>query len=120
MKTTDETPAGSPIFRKMLAEQYADRTILETLKRAWLPTPWMVNVRNSGRYDRLVIRNWCNHNLGSESVRHLEIDGNWREGNVTMNGLTWYGFKTEELMKRFQAWQSTWEQPSHLPLPVEK
>jgi hypothetical protein len=76
----------------------------ELMVEVWSPTPWMLDVNvGSGEDRRREIRHWCNRNLGHESSPIHGHEGDWHEGNVTMHGRTWYGFKTEAMMKRFEA-----------------
>jgi hypothetical protein len=73
----------------------------ERMIQVWSPTPWMLDVKVMDR--RREIRRWCNRSLGPESSPIHGHNGNWREGGVIVNGKTWFGFKTEEMMKQFEA-----------------
>ena len=96
---------GSEIYFRMLAG-VADcdlPTLSELLRKIWSPTPWMLSVK-VGVYDdekRHEILQWCLKNIGNELDPIRRRKGVWREGNVTINHQTWYGFATEEMMSRF-------------------
>ena len=76
----------------------------DLMEEVWSPTPWMMDVNvGSGEDRRREIRHWCNRNLGPESSPIHGKEGDWHEGNVTMHGRTWYGFKSAAMMKRFDA-----------------
>jgi hypothetical protein len=61
----------------------------------------MIDVFTSNREDE--IKHWCQRMFGDESSPMHGWAGAWRRANVTMHGWTWYGFKSKELMERFQA-----------------
>ena len=90
---------GNDLFNKTMAEDYGDASLKELQRKIWKPTPWMVSVHDAGREHE--IRNWLCLNLGGESSPIHGEEGVWHKGSVTMDGKTWYGFKTEELLQRF-------------------
>lgn len=92
---------GSELYRRALTECLPEHQ--ELMAEVWSPTPWMLDVNVGGEERRREIRNWCNRNLGPESSPIHGNEGDWHEGNVTMHGRTWYGFKTEAMAKRFEA-----------------
>jgi hypothetical protein len=116
IRSTDLLGDGTDLYRKTMSEDYGDPKLLELQRKVWSPTPWMIDVyEGDGRDKEREIRNWCLRNLGTESspIHDRDIgevyahERVWHRGNVTMHGWTWYGFKTEAMMKRFQeAWPS--------------
>ncbi len=94
---------STELYRKtmQLGEDFKDPKMGELMKEVWGPTPWMIVVVTTGREQE--IQHWCYQNFGPESSPIHRREGSWHRANVTMHGRTWYGFKTEELMKRFQA-----------------
>jgi hypothetical protein len=94
------------LYQRMASDNYnGDRQMKDLMLKVWSPTPWMLDVPDSvDGADNLrhFINNWCNQNLGRESYPLHGIEGNWHRGGVTINGLTWYGFKTKEIMEKFR------------------
>lgn len=94
------------LFQKTM--HWADENGEELMRKVWEPTPWIVNVYTGpGHPDR---RNqdmleWCDKNLGEASYPIHGREGVWHQGSATVNGWTWFGFATEEMMNRFlEAW----------------
>ena len=79
---------------------------LELEQKVWNPTPWVVDVfmgkfdgyQNENEYD---IRNYCTDNFGEQSWPIHDKPANWYRAGFTVDGWTWIGFKTEEMMKKF-------------------
>lgn len=90
---------GSEIFLH-LNDNVAGRYAALNLE-VWSPTPWMTDVFVENDDVRHTMRNWLNQNLGPESEPFRKREGSWHISCVTMRGYCWYGFATEELMKRF-------------------
>lgn len=67
--------------------------------REWEPTPFMIDV-NVGDADDEIMR-WLRLNLGYESSPMHRREGVWKRASVTMNGCSWFGFKTQALLDRF-------------------
>jgi hypothetical protein len=102
---------GNDLYRRMAADDYGNEDRKALMLEVWTPTPWMIDVYegydDEGRSRERSIRNWCNHNMGRESSPIHGDHGIWHRGNVTMHGWTWYGFRSEQLMKWFQeVWPS--------------
>lgn len=70
----------------------------------WSPTPWIVDVNTGSMSDMdryYDILSWCNKMFGPESYPIHGKNGDWHHGSATINGWTWMGFKTKELMDTF-------------------
>jgi hypothetical protein len=97
---------GTKLYHRTMAECASMDDGGELMRQVWSPTPWMIDVDVGIENDerRREIRNWCNRNLGDETTPYGEHrrGGAWNEGHVTIMGKTWYGFKTREMMERFQ------------------
>jgi hypothetical protein len=94
---------STKLFQNMIAYDYENA---ELMRAVWTPTPWMVDVHDRGwdeDHGRSLheIFEWCNLNLGTRYDYWSRRDGRWQRGNVTICGWTWYGFATEEMMRRF-------------------
>lgn len=87
---------GNDFFHEKI--RMARHEFKEINYEVWQHTPFMLDVMDDNL--RHEIRNWCNHEIGSEAFHHSD-KGAWRTGNVTMKGRTWYGFKTAELLNKF-------------------
>lgn len=95
--------AGSELYQRML-DYWKDRPReLELNRKAWGPTPYMVDVftGRTGADQDMEIRRWCLDEFGKESAPLIGHDGTWRRGSATIDGWTWYGFATEDMMRRF-------------------
>lgn len=97
----ESSTIGSALYHKAITECLPEHRELQV--KVWSPTPWMVDVFVGSEERRRLIRNWCNHNYGRESLPIHDISGNWHEGGVTINGKTWYGFKTQAMMDAVMA-----------------
>lgn len=91
---------GTELYRRMLGEDYRDPKISALMLEVWSPTPWMLDVMTAGREQEMWL--WCYHNFGGESSPIHGHEGGWHLANVTLHGKTWFGFRTEAMMKRFQ------------------
>jgi len=87
-----------------------ERLALERL--VWDPTPWILDIRSpypgsssaslkGGDVDRLTHINWLRENVGVESWPIHGKPGDWYFAGVTVDGQTWLGFRTEDMMRRF-------------------
>lgn len=81
------------------------------MHKAWDRTPWMVDAHTGptvgwGR-DRNM-RLWCEEAFGPEAWPIHHRPGSWFRSGVTVEGRTWFGFETEEMMKMFLA---AWPDP---------
>lgn len=88
---------GNALYQIAISECLPEHRELQV--KVWSPTPWMVDLFvGNDDLRRRRIRNWCNHTIGRESLPLQDISGNWHEGGVTIQGKTWFGFKTQEMM----------------------
>lgn len=70
-------------------------------RKAWSPTPHIIDVRDGGSEQCGPILSWCEDALGPESRPVVGEEGKWHRGCVTIHGWTWYGFATEGDMALF-------------------
>lgn len=98
--TSEQT--GTDLYRRIVAWRM-DSEHAELTAKVWKPTPWMIDVRDGSfpNSDAPVICEWCNANLGPESLPIHGKEGVWHRGGATVSGHTWYGFATQEMMSRF-------------------
>lgn len=103
----EKTMNGTDLYRRIISYEYRTDEQSDLQRKVWSPTPWVVNVFE-GRNDDMMyfeIGEWCRENIGPESSPIHEMQGEWRRGGATVDGWTWYGFATEEIMNRFlEAW----------------
>lgn len=91
---------GSELFQRTIAADYGDPHRNELMQSEWAPTPWMMDVQVNENRD--ILRHWCYRNFGRESSPMHEHEGSWKQASVTLNGYSWFGFKTESMMQRFE------------------
>lgn len=77
---------------------------------AWSHTPWMINVyvgspSRDGEREALCrdteIKKWCLDTFGRECWPNQGRDGDWQRSQATIDGWTWFGFKSKQLMDNF-------------------
>ena len=89
------------------AERKDDPERLTLARKVWDPTPWVIDVYTGAKNDlgegadERSIMSYCKENFGAESWPIHDRQGNWHRGGATVNGWTWFGFKTEDSMKKF-------------------
>jgi hypothetical protein len=90
---------GSALFSRAMAE--AD----DLMRSVWAGTPWMLEAYTGGPDDERweQIAYWCENQFGPEAWPIHGHVGKWHRGGATVNGFTWMGFATEEMMNQFQA-----------------
>lgn len=98
---------GTPLYDRII-EHGADSVAgPELTHKVWDPTPWVIDVY-VGRHTEDTehnIRQWCGDNFGKESWPIHDKPADWYRAGSTVMGWTWFGFKTEEMMRRFiEAW----------------
>lgn len=101
-----ERVEGSDLYRSMIRNVHADFSDL--MRQVWTPTPWMADVytdspsRDGG--DRMRrMRGWCRQRWGEESDPLRGRTGQWRAGDATIDGRTWWGFREREQLDEFVA-----------------
>ena len=88
----------------------AEHLALEHL--VWDPTPWVIDLRSPspgsseasnkpGDIDRLTHIDWLRANIGVDSWPIHRKPDDWNFACATVNGETWLGFRTEDMMRRF-------------------
>ena len=97
------------LYRSMIAywEDKGDQSQLDLQHRVWDGAPWMVSAFTGCIADDrdMEMRDWCRNMFGDEAWPIHGKPGSWKRGGATIDGWTWYGFETEEMMRRFQeAW----------------
>jgi hypothetical protein len=94
-------------YKGKMSQEDADLHI-----KVWQPTPYMIDVfTGETREEYLImskkIHDWCLDNLGKSHYSICNKIGVWQRGGATVDGWTWYGFKTEEMMNKFkEVWQT--------------
>lgn len=101
---------GSALFGRVIAP-----TQDALMHKIWDAFPWMVDAFtgrfDDARYDQ--IGAWLHGRFGREASPIHGIDGKWQRGGATINGYTWIGFATEEMMTTFEKfWPNT---PDEIP-----
>lgn len=86
------------------------------MEEVWSGTPWMEDVyEGPARGDRRIdMTQWCEDRFGRECWPIHGHPGNWHRGGVTIDGWTWYGFKTKEMLQEFLA---AWPTPEGVKHP---
>lgn len=101
--------SGTDIFRRAIdAAMYdGDEERAELMRRVWEPTPWMADVWTGGLSHEFgreqEVREWCTAHFGPECFVIGGRDGKWQRGNATINGWSWMGFATDEMLNEFMA-----------------
>ena len=90
---------GSELYQRVIAPKDD-----ELMHRVWDGTSYMVDaytgsISNFGRYRE--IKDWCREQFGDEAWPIHGQPGNWHSGSATIDGRTWMGFATEDMMRRF-------------------
>ena len=100
---------GTALYRQAIdsAMYDGDEERAELMRKVWEPTPWIVDVWTGGFAQEFgreqEIREWCTEHFGPECFVIGGRDGKWQRGSATINGMTWMGFATEEMMNEFMA-----------------
>lgn len=95
---------GSALYRSLMESQYAD----DLMHQVWDATPWIVDAITGGiNSDRWrEVMEWLREQFGPEAWPIHGKAGDWHTGGATIDGKTWIGFATAEMMERFIAWQN--------------
>lgn len=98
-KIRDLEGPGSNLYKRVITTQSNP-----LMCKVWDPFPWMVDAFTGGfdddRYHE--IGRWLRDELGPEASPIHEIPGTWHMGGATINGRTWIGFATADMMKTFE------------------
>lgn len=94
---------ATELYQRVIAFDHGDASRNDVVRKVWDGTPWMIDVFTGKCGDELDrdMREWCMKNLGPEASPIHGQDGEWQRGYATINGWTWFGFKTEDQMMRF-------------------
>lgn len=107
----ENTLVGSDLYQRLMAfYDEHNRHNSELHHKVWDGTPWMVNAYTGSscsdtRYAEMM--EWCHERFGEPSWPFSDDprSGDWRSGNATVYGWTYFGFKTETMMNEFaKAW----------------
>lgn len=111
----------TPLYHRIIAhaEKPIGRVSLDVERpllahQVWDPTPWVITIRSpypgsssasfkDGDVDRLTHIHWLSEAIGKESWPIHGKPGDWHFGGATVDGETWLGFRTEEMMRQFMA-----------------
>ena len=112
----DDTAIGTDLYLRTISRDYMDEERRALMQQVWSPTPWMVDAYTgtSMDYRHLEVMHWCSEKFGPESWPLHGEPGNWHRGGVTIDGWTWYGFKTEAMLQEFLA---AWPTPEGVEAP---
>lgn len=104
---------GTDLFKRIM--QYADADDRadgrgNLMRKVWENFPWIVDaytgrIANHGRYADIM--GWCREQFGQEAFPIHGKPGLWHSGSATIDGYTWMGFSTEEMMEQFcREWET--------------
>ena len=90
---------GSRLYRRQIVDS-GDAL----MQRVWADTPFMTDAYTGGiNTERWRdVMSWCRDTFGDEAWPIHGKPGLWYSGGATVNGWTWMGFNTEEMMRQFQ------------------
>lgn len=90
---------GSALFVRVMEQ--AD----DLMRKVWAGTPWMTEAYTGSPDDARwqEMADWCETHYGPEAWPIHGHAGRWHRGGATINGFTWLGFATEEMMRAFEA-----------------
>jgi hypothetical protein len=98
---------ATELYRKAMdwAASKLDADGMVQQRKTWEVTPWMVDVYTGwiGEERDREMRRWCGKAFGEEARPIHGRPGAWQRGGATVNGWTWFGFASEEMMERFLA-----------------
>lgn len=102
---------GTDLYKRTMqwAEHDGRYRYGDLMREVWSVTPWMVDAYTGGYSNNLEreenIREWCREHFGQEASPLHGIKGAWQRGSATINGYTWMGFATQEMLEKFcQRW----------------
>lgn len=108
---------GSALYQRAMAFYDANDRDPALQHKVWDPTPWMLDVYTGAYVNEREIWLWCAEHLGEESSPIHGKAGTWHRGGATVYGWSWFGFDTEERMRKFQAkWGGTDQEHDGLPV----
>ena len=104
----------TPRYHAIIAYWKDDPETLQREHQVWDPTPWVIDIRSQfpgsskasnrpGDIDRYTHMGWLRENIGADSWPIHGKPGDWYFAGATVDGETWLGFRTEDMMRRFCA-----------------
>lgn len=103
---------STKLYHRIIDRSRGGNGDTELAHLVWDPTPWVVDVF-TGRVDsdlRHEMSDWLRSEIGVESWPIHKKPGVWHFAGATVDGWTWLGFATEDMMQRFL---SKFPQPTH-------
>ena len=91
---------GTELYQRVINYEGEAKDITSMV---WEPTPYMIDVYTGGLHDarRYEMHEWLTERWGRACSPIHEREGLWQFGNATIDGYTWLGFATEEMMQEF-------------------
>ena len=96
---------GTELYRKVV--NWEEHTTSDFLRMVWEPTPYMIDVYTGGPTSgrRYEMHEWLTERWGPEGSTIHGHEGLWQFGDASIDGYTWLGFATKEMMQEFlRAW----------------
>lgn len=95
---------GNELYQRTITFDYGDPERRSLVEKVWSGTPWMVNAYTGSCGDDrdCEMRDWCFEHFGNEAWPIHGKPGKWHRSGATINGWTWFGFATQEMMRRFE------------------
>ena len=97
------------LYKLIMKKAEQNGSDLELQHMVWDPTPWVIQVQlgdpvDTFEYsDEREIMDYCLAQFGPESWPIHNKPAAWYRGGATVNGVTWLGFATEQMMQQFMA-----------------
>ena len=106
---TGEREKMTELYKRIIkhATEKDDDERLALSHKVWDPTPFVIDVYMGEiaefgmRTDERTIREYCRGYFGKESWPIHDEPADWYRGGATVDGWTWFGFKTKEMMDKF-------------------
>jgi len=94
---------GTQLFQNAMEYDYGDKNRAKLMHNVWKDTPYMVDAWTGSTaanrdYEML---EWCYYHFGDQHYPIHGKPGDWQRGGATINGWTWYGFRTAKQLKQF-------------------
>jgi len=94
---------ATALHAQILSMNSGDDSRDQLMRDVWQSFPIAVDVHTGriGCVDYQAMRAWCRAQFGREAF--LGEGGEWQTGGATVNGWTWFGFKTHAQLEAFRA-----------------
>jgi hypothetical protein len=99
----------TPLYERMAAHEYGNPEVGDLMRKIWAGTPWMIDcyTERIGGGLFVEIMQWCRRRWGVEAWPIHSRPGRWQSGSATVDGWTWFGFESEEMLAKFKAqWET--------------